>query len=393
MIFDIFLASYFAFKFLKRGTNSEKSRTIIFARGAFRRDIKDLTDAAETIVINGELIRRIIRQAVPDAWLEQVIALGYSAEIRARFPLTLKLFRSFVNQRPTRIVYGGVDYFEVALFANRDLYSKETVIDAIFHENYAIDYVANLNMALYQGVSSKFIFDNVFTYGPPATRILRTYTLNQAGPSPMVMPRLARMENDREFFERLGKLNNASFATTLTLLAFPGTEYLAPVCFTATLLQLAKLREQNNVEGIVKFKSKKSAVPYLRQCGALSSRLKWKFDGSIEELAWTSGFTIVFNSISLYEALLGPTIVLIPHYLDTLHDPNLLQESPSSIAKMDSVLFVNSPDELGPLMAQYDTARIKALVAAERQARKAVVAKKFYLSASSTTLPTTNAVI
>lgn len=383
MIFDFLLACYFSFRFLGKDKEPEQRRTIIFARGAFRRDIKDLGTTGDLIVINGELIRRIIRQAVPDAWLEQVVTLNYREQIRSKFPLTLKVFRSFVNKQPTRIVYGGVDYFEVSLFADRDFYTSDTMIDAIFHENYAIEYVANVNMAIYDGIASRFVFDNLYSYGPPATTILRKYTRSPAGPMPMVMPRLARMEDDKEFFERLSRLQGERFSHTVTLLAFPGSEYLASICFTSTLLYLTGLQERDDVNAIVKFKNRQSAAPYMRQFGKLGSRLSWKCDGSIEELAWISGFTIVFNSISLYEALLAPTMVLIPYFLDARHDPNLLQESPSSVPPLQSVRFVTSTDEITSLIDQYDTEQIKAMVAQERQARKALVARKFYLSESA----------
>jgi hypothetical protein len=380
MFFDFLSALYLLFKFSPKYLSKKKEIVIIFARGAFRRDIKDIANLNNLIVINGELIRRILRQRAPDGYLEQVIALSYKEMLRNFFPLTIRVFNFFINNQKTRIIYGGVDYFEVAIFANRECFSSNVTVDAIFHENYAIEYVANINMQLYENIKEPFIFDNLYTYGPPATKILKRYTHNPNGPISMVMPRLARMENDQDFFYRLNRIDNLAFSNTILLLAFPGSEYLAPICFTATALHLAEQVNYRMTNVIFKFKNKKSALPYVKQCASINSAINWEWNGSVEEFVWKSGFTIVFNSISLYEALLGPTIVLIPNYLDSRHDLNLLQESPHSIPKMNSVKFLNSLDDIELIMAQFDNKVISQTVMSERALRKKIVESKFYLS-------------
>jgi hypothetical protein len=381
MLIDLAVSVYIAAKFVLRSSWPDRP-TVAFARGAFRRDIPTLADAKDLIVINTDWLRRFIRQRVPDAWLEQVLTLDFRQPLRDAFPFTLRTFSHFVRQRPTRIVYGGVDYFEVALFADRSFYAGHTKIVAVFHENYAIDYVANVNKAVYAGVSEPFLFDEIYTYGPPATRILRRFSREPSGPRAKVMPRLESMEDDARFHVRLATLTDPAMAKTVLLLAFPGTEYLAPVCFSATLVELAALGAQGTARAVVKFKNKTSARSSRRQCGRLARHLEWKYDGSIEALVWQAGFTVVFNSISLYEALLGPTIVIIPNYLDAQHDQNLLQESPRTMSGLSSVRFAGSPDEIATIMRAFDVDAIRRLVGQERSARKAAVARKFYLTAS-----------
>jgi hypothetical protein len=191
------------------------------------------------------------------------------------------------------------------------------------------------------------------------------------------------MEDDCRFSKRLCEIDAESFANTVLLLAFPGTEYLAPLCFTSTLLELAGMGAEGSCTPIVKFKNRTSASMSIRHAGRLKRYIRWVFEGSIESLVWQAGFTIVFNSISLYEALLGPTIVIIPAYLDAQHDQNILQESKQTLEslghKMQSVLFANSHAEIRKIVSSMDGKMIKETISRERALRKTLVARKFHL--------------
>lgn len=356
---------------------------IVFSRGAFQRDISSIGRGEFLIAIRGEWLRRFMRVGVPDAWLEQVVSLSLKSELRAAFPLAIQVFAYLANRTRSRIVFGGVDYFEVALFANRELYCSHVTIESVFHENYAIDYVQSVNLALYQTISNRFLFDRLYTYGPPATRILADYTLDEKGPTPMVMPRLAGMESDEDFSRRLASVDRSDFGSTILLLAFPGSEYLAPICFTTTLIEFARLGREEGLRPLVKFKNPRTAKFFIKKLAPLDHHIHWISDGSVEELVWQAGFTIVFNSISLYEALLGPTIVIIPSFLDAMHDDNLLQETQESVRQLcgnlKSVRFaadVSDIHEIVKKMSQEDTVSIAIM---EREARKALVRRKFYL--------------
>ena len=388
LLADVAAACYVALCFLRRlGNKPGAAQTIVFSRGAFQRDISSISRGAFLIIIRAEWLRRLMRLGVPDGWLEQVICLSYSPELQAAFPLTLRTFVYFSNRTCSRIVYGGVDYFEIAIFANRELYRSDTTIESVFHENYAIEYVANVNLALYKKITNRFVFDQLYTYGPPATRILAEYTKNKDGPRPMVMPRLASMEDDLNFTSRLTHIDRNKFRNTILLLAFPGSEYLAPLCFTATLLEFARLGHEKNMYSMVKFKNHRSAKPFIRQLSPLGKDLVWMGDGSVESLVWQAGFTVVFNSISLYEALLSPTIIIIPAYLDSTHDNNLLQETPMSVVQscgeMKSLRFAREIGDIGDIVASYKNVDIPVIVASERDARKMLVKSKFYLKSSN----------
>jgi hypothetical protein len=381
---DLAAAAYIAFCFLRqRGRPAGAPQTVIFSRGAFRRDISSIGSGVFLVVVRGEWLRRFFRAGVPDGWLEQGICLSYRPELRAAFPLSFHAFRYFVNRTPSRIVFGGVDYFEVTIFAEHAFYRGGTAIEAIFHENYAIGFVRNVNLAFYRTLQHGFLFDRLFTYGPPATTILRKYTAEATGPRRMVMPRLASMEDDEAFAARLPGIDASSFGATVLLLAFPGAEYLAPLCFTSTVLELARLGAGGGVTPIIKFKNAGAAKPARRQCAPLDRHIRWVTDGSVEELVWQAGFTVVFNSIAFYEALLGPTLVIIPSYLDSQHDENMLQETPESITglcgELQSVRFAHTPGEITEIMASMRAQPIAALAARERAQRKALVARKFYL--------------
>jgi hypothetical protein len=386
---DLFAAFYVATCFLRYSWSTSSEHTIVFSRGAFRRDIPALGRDTLLIDIKGEWLKRCFRLTLPGGWFEQLICLGYREELRKAFRLTIRVFRYFLETRKARILFGGVDYFEVAIFAERGFYSPQTRIVAVFHENYAIEFVKNVTRALYENVHNGFLFDELYAYGPSAFDILERFARDPHGPRPMVMPRLAQMENETAFSKRLLELNGTSFSNSVLLLAFPGTDYFAPLCFTATLLELAKLGAGGVIRPIVKFKNRSAADEALRHTGHLGKHIEWVYDGSVETLVWRAGYTVVFNSISLYEALLGPTIIVVPAYLDSLHDENILQETEKSVfdlvGPIRSVVFAGSLAELSAVVGSMRLNEIKELVSSERAARKALVNRKFYLTADEST--------
>ena len=385
MLIDLVASAYIASCFLFKKTGPGHEWTVVFSRGAFKRDIPSLGVGTTLVDIGAEWLRRLFRQRVPDGWMEQVICLSYKDQLRAAFPRSIRMLARCLRGKKVRLLYGGVDYFEVAIFADASFYSTDTRIEAVFHENYAIRYVKNLTGALYQNIDpqQRILFSNLYTYGPPATDILRDYTLNASGPQHMTMPRLASMEDDREFDRRLEALQSETFTKTVLLLAFPGTDYLAPICFTATLIALAEMGEQGTIRPIVKFKSRRVIGAPKRHLAGLGKHIEWVCDGSVEELVWRAGFTVVYNSISLYEALLSATIVVVPAYLDALHDENILQESRDSVRSlcgdMKSVRFADSLSDLRKIVASLDMSAIKQVVRQERVLRKELVRRKFYL--------------
>lgn len=382
---DLAAAFYIALCFLSRfGRIPGEAQAIVFSRGAFQRDVSSIAHGAFLITIRSEWLRRFMRAGVPDAWLEQVICLSYQSELQRAFPLASRTLAYFTNRTQSRIVFGGVDYFEVATFARRDLYIKDIIIESVFHENYAIEYVENVNYALYNAIRNRFLFDHLYTYGPPATRILAGYTASNDGPRTMVMPRLASMEDDSSFTARLPNIDQHSFRNTILLLAFPGSEYLAPLCFSATLLEFSRLGYEKGLCPIVKFKNRRAAKPFIKQLAPLDRHLLWVETGSVESLIWKAGFTVVFNSISLYEALLGPTLIIIPCYLDAKHDHNLLQETPASVrqtcGELKSVHFAYDLGEIEFIIDRFKNEDIAAIAASERISRKSLIGRKFYLN-------------
>jgi hypothetical protein len=342
----------------------------------------------------------IIPSAIGQTWFEKIRdrigaiiydelyqqnAINYTDDLSASVWIdrVVPFSHADIRHGAINIVFGGVDYFEVTIFAEHEFYLENTSIEAVFHENYAIEYVKNINFALYNRLNNRIIFDRLYTYGPPATRILRAYTLEACGPRPMAMPRLASMENDEEFNRRLAKIDHQTFGQCVVLLAFPGSEYLAPLCFTATLLEFIRLGRETTINTMVKFKNHRTAVGFKKQTSPMDCHIQWIDNGSIENLVWKAGFTVVFNSISLYEALLGPTIIIIPAFLDSMHDENLLQETPSSVrelcGELKSVRFASEVSEIYQIIKSIQCEKLLQIVIAERDARKKLVRRKFYL--------------
>ncbi|MEO8313276.1 MAG: hypothetical protein ABI645_00645 [Pseudomonadota bacterium] len=384
---DLLASAYIARCFRAARRKGDATQTVVVvSRGAFRRDIPGLTQGVVLVDIKGELLKRCLQFALPGGWFEQLICLDYRQNLRQAFPRTVRTFVGFVRTSKARLLFGGVDYFEVALFADRGFYDSSTQVIAVFHENYAIEFVMNVTRELYAKVDNAFLFDELYAYGPPASELLARFTLEKGGVRPMVMPRLARMQDDVDFQKRLATVDRPDFRKSILLLAFAGVEYLAPICFTATLMAIASLGERGAARPIVKFKNAGAAKVALRQAGRLRDRFEWVYDGSVEALVWRAGFTVVFNSISFYEALLGPTIVIMPAYLDALHDDNLLQETAASIGRLvgplETVVFAHTPGEIGQIMARLDGKNFRELMIRERAARKAIVRNKFFLTGS-----------
>lgn len=377
-IINFFIKSYLSYK-LQSVSKNEKDITLIFSRGAFKKDIDIIYQKDSIVSINCEFLRRLTKLVVPDAYLSQVTALEYSDYLKKEFNSVRESFKKLTKGKVKEIVFGGVDYFEVAIFADKKLYDQSTEIIAIFHENYAIDYVKNINMKIYSQIEKKIIFDKLYTYGSPATEILKHYTNSSGGPIKKVMPRLMKPVEDRYYRNNLAKINTSDFYKTVTIIAFPGVEYLAPICFTSTVIYATQDLATANIKVIIKFKNKTSAKPTLRQFKSLEKHVNCVYKGSIEEQIWKSGFVIVYNSIAFYEALLGPSIIIIPSFYDAQHDENLLQESSDTLSNLKSVVFARSKNDITETIKKFTSEKIIELVSRERENRIKAIAKKFYI--------------
>ena len=83
MLIDFLAGAYIASCFLFKKGKPGQEWTVVFSRGAFKRDIPSLSAGTVLVRIGGENLRRLIRQGVPDGWLEQVICLSYRERLRA----------------------------------------------------------------------------------------------------------------------------------------------------------------------------------------------------------------------------------------------------------------------------------------------------------------------
>lgn len=373
-IFQTIILLYFRIKFRK--LNSEKRTDVYFSRGTFKHDINiftsEVTDV-KPVVLDMNLIRRLLRLIIPDLYLEQIISLGYQEILHARLERLVKYWVDLTKKNELNLIFGGVDYFEVSIFFSREIFGDKTKYIAYFHENYTIPYVEEVSINLYRDVKHKHKFDELYVYGPSSFNILLPFTLEANGPKKLVMPRLLNIM--KEFTERKIRTGKVK----VLYLTFPGYDYLAPLTFSNILLSLNEI--SHNYEIFAKFKNINQANYYKNKIDNKNSEMKF-VDGNVLDFLKKTDIVISFNSLSFYEALLSDALIIIPRFSDTDHANNILQETDDSlneIYEFKTVVFAYSIEELIKYISNFERKKHGVEIDKEKKYRKELLSKKFYI--------------
>lgn len=365
---------YFKLKF-RRVKNGERTN-VYFSRGTFKHDVSIfISEETETksVILDMNLIRRLLRLIVPDLYLEQVVSLGYQEILHTRLERLVNYWKELTVKNDLDLIFGGVDYFEVSIFCSREIFGDKTKYIAYFHENYTIGYVEEVSINLYRDVERKFKFDELYVYGPSSFDILLPFTLEANGPKKLVMPRLLNIK--KEFVER----KNITGKVKVLYLTFPGYDYLAPLTFSQVLLSLSEI--SHSYEICAKFKNIRQANNYKNKIDAKNNKMKF-VDGNVLDFLKNTDIVISFNSLSFYEALLSDALIIIPRFSDTNHANNILQETADSlnvIYEFNTVVFAYSIEELIGFISNFDRDKHHIEMVKEKKYRKSLLSKKFYL--------------
>lgn len=369
-------------KYKLRDVNSaSKDVNIYFSRGTFKHDIDRFISEGNgtcNIVLDALLLRRLLRYAVPDLCLEQIICLNYKMYLENELSIVFRTFKKSMAYADNKVnlIFGGVDYFEVAIFCNREQFKPNVKFISYFHENYTIGYVESVSHKIYDSILDPFQFDELYVYGQSAYNILGKFTLNDAGPMHYTMPRLTLL---KEQFSNVINIHSKNNKVKVLYLAFPGYDYLAPLCFSSILLELASISSDFDV--CVKFKNNVVANKYSRRLSFLKSSLELTGEGSVGEHLKVADVVVVFNSLSFYESLLSDAFIIIPCFSDTDHDVNLLQESNDTLSEIydfKTIQFAKSEKEISRLIKDYRFDAYNPKLDEEKSMRLALLNRKFY---------------
>ena len=331
-----------------------------FSRNAFRKDLEFFYAGQEIALINSEFIRKIM-SGMDNDLLEQITCLYQRDKIKDRMHFT----RKYLSKRVKHYIFGGVDYFEFALFCPE--LGSQANVDVIFHENYAIPYIEEINKSMFveirkEGLWDNYKIDRIRTYGPPASRVLKEVSeVTGCEIKEVKSPRINFKDN---------KMNEIK-KPTIVLYAYPGVEYYAPINFTTLL---TRINEISVADWIIKFKG-----PY-RTIAKKYENVKLIHGGSIDEddLA-KANIGITFNSITFYEMLSSAMLIIVPNFLDAKLPENLLQYGAKVDHNLKTVRIVNSFDELKAIVEEFDLAEHRVNLLDEMKSRTKIIQDAFYV--------------
>ncbi len=117
----------------------------------------------------------------------------------------------------------------------------------------------------------------------------------------------------------------------ITLLSFPGSEYLAPFTYIDILLCFKKLASKHtNYNFIVKCKDGSHVAETLRILNNSPGDISVSCDIDMIDLLSQSKVIIGYNSLSFLEALLSEAHLIYPFWGDSQYDPYMLQIDPAN---------------------------------------------------------------
>lgn len=334
--------------------------TIAFSRKAFASDL-DHFYGSKIAIINSEFIRKIMSN-LQDEYLEQITCFYHRDKLHRRMRLTKKYLK---GRQFAKYVFGGVDYFEFILFC--PCKESDAFVDVIFHENYAIPYIEEINKSMFEELASigawdTFKISQIRAYGPPATRVLE------------VVERSTGCKLISENCPRISLKKNHLFKSekiSLMLYAFPGTEYLAPIGFTTLL---SRLNELPKCKVFVKFKARNFSVASTYK----NVKVIWDSDIANKKLRQCQ-IGVTFNSITFYEMLSNDMLVVIPKFLDTKLPENLLQLGANDDHTLKTIKIAYSFEEFVKIIDTIDLDDLEKNLESERSARLKLIEQAFYV--------------
>ena len=360
-LIDILVSIYILIKLRNKG-----SKKVAFGRHAFIHDINSIY-GKDVIVLNTEFIRKLLSY-LDNEYLEQITCLYHEQRIRQRLKLSRKII--FKNLKNNTLIFGGLDYFEFVAFCPKDIDKVDIDVDAVFHENYAIEYIEKINVSMYEELIRLKMWDGysvnkIFVYGPPAKRVLGQLAVNlEAEICELQSPRINIL---------VDKPASTKRKRSVLIYAYPGIEYIAPINFTTLLTVLEGIE---GVQFYVKFKQKKQ-IPKLTAKNIKFIYTKKQVDEIFSECA----FGLTFNSITLYELISSNLMVLIPDFLDAKQPANMRQ-SATAIEQSGSrsIIAVSSIAKLTDLLKNMELKDVVSAVEAERSLRLEILRKAYYVN-------------
>ncbi len=321
--------------FRARFRSTQTSRTVYFDRGAFSSDV-EFMKLPKDIVINGNLLRRIFMLIVDSYKLQQIVCLYYSKSLQEKLSRVVEEFSAeCLKNGVKRICFGGVDYFEVALFEEAArLINVQTV--AIFHENYTIPLVVRQTENLISSYCDVPKFSRVYAIGPPAMDILK-----------QLFPDVRPHPSSRFSYSKV--CNN--FERDILLIPFFDIAYFAPVAFLLTFAMLTELADAGVASITIKHKNLVEKRQFIRSFGAIKN-IKNTTTPAASHLCSTSRVVICFNSLVYFEALACASLIAIPNLAEAKENEFYSQHIQSSLHEKAGIRFFSSIEDLNEILAE-----------------------------------------
>lgn len=359
--FTYILALYIRYCFYRaRRSGGTATRNVYFKRGSFTNDVEAMRNAND-VVVNGNVLRRILMLIVEPYQLEQIVCIYYAESLRRCLSELINSFCKECKRSGVRCVYfGGIDYFEVVIFQQR-IQSAGIESVAIFHENYTIPLVEQQTKNLLSSYPEVPNFTRVYAIGPLALGILKRLFSDVR---PHGLPRFQYSNTCHEFKH------------DVLLIPFSDIAYFAPTAFALTYSFLLDLAKRMPINVVVKHKNRVEQRRFIRSFGA-STKLRHTLTPSASTLCEVSRVVVCFNSLVYFEALSRGHMIALPAFAEARLGEIYSQHRLRLNAEDTGVWTFSSPEELEILLC-----KARELIPVDRlrwaESRRALIAEYFY---------------
>lgn len=321
--------------FRARLRSTEAGRIVYFNRGAFSADVEHMKSPKD-IVINGNILRRILMLIVNSYQLQQIVCLYYSKSLQKQLSIVVEEFSAECLKNGVKsICFGGVDYFEVVLFEEAArLINVQTV--AIFHENYTIPLVLRQTKNLISSYCDVPKFSRVYAIGPPAMDILKQLF-------PDVRPHIS----SRFSYSKVCH----NFERDVLLIPFSDIAYFAPIAFLLTFALLTELADAGMASVTIKHKNLVEKRQFIRSFGVIKN-IKNTTAPAASQLCSTSRVVICFNSLVYFEALAFGNLIAIPNLAEARENEFYSQHIQSPLHAKAGIRFFSTIEDLNEILAE-----------------------------------------
>ncbi|MGE0483653.1 MAG: hypothetical protein AB7Q81_05910 [Gammaproteobacteria bacterium] len=355
------------------------TRVLVLNRLYFAKDVDQLRERAadlDLVSLDTHILSLAQMQWLPPELCEQIAYAARSRPEHASAWATAEAYAGHLLDMArarwdvAAVLASNVDYWQHESF-RRACRVRGVPFLVLCQEEQTVRSVYELSLDMYRAPG--------FRYGGTAVAVFGPGTRDMLIESGCCSPAQVHMVGAPRFDPWLDGSVGVQPARLVTLLAFEGEQYFAPICYEETLRAFAAASVRHarcGLEFVLKCKDAADEARARDQLARTDHRLTLTNAAPLTELLPASRLVIGYNSLAVIEALFSDAEVVIPQWGDAARPAREQIVDPADSACAAVYRFASSPAELGRLLEEaVRTSRPQA----DRAARRALVGRWFHL--------------